>query len=215
MKINGAIFDLDGTLLDSMHIWEEIGRDYLKLKGIIPDMSIKHELKVMSLYNAACYMKEKYCISDSTDKIMSDINKMTEDFYINDVLPKEGAVDFLKALQEKGVRMCLATATDRYLAEAALKRNGMLDFFGRIFTCTEVGHGKDQPFIFRSALAYLDTDISSVWVFEDASHAAHTAKKEGFNVCAIFDKSESDSKTLEKNSDIYIQSFKEASEYFD
>lgn len=214
MKISGAIFDLDGTLLDSMYIWETIGEDYLIAKGITPKATLRDDLKNKSLHQAACYMKERYNIADDTDKMVDDINKMTEDFYINKALLKDGVVDFLNLLKQKDVKMCVATATDRYLAEAALKRNGILNFFGEVFTCREVGHGKDEPHIFQQALEFLSTDIDATWVFEDASHASATAKKAGFKVCGIFDNAENNPNAVRENSDIYIQSFAKAGDYF-
>lgn len=214
-KIKGAIFDLDGTLLDSMYIWDTIGVDYLKQKGITPESNFRETVKPMSLYQSACYAKERYNIADSTDVIMSDINKMVESFYINDALPKEGVKEFLYELEKKGVQMCIATATDRYLAEAALKRNGMTGFFKEILTCTEVGCGKDEDKIYNMAAECLCADKNEVMVFEDASHAAATAKRAGFMVCGVYDRSETDFDTLIKNSDVYIKSFKEAGDYID
>lgn len=215
MKIKGAIFDLDGTLLDSMPIWENIGSEYLISKGISPEPGINESLRVMSLCDAALYVKNKYSLPDSTEEMMNDINKMTEFHYFNDVLPKDGIINFLEYLKSKGVKMCIATATDRYLAQAALERNNMSCYFGKIFTCTEVGKGKNKPDIFIEALQYLGMDISSVCVFEDALYAAFTAKNAGFNLCSVFDKSEPDDQKLKNISDVYIKSFKEASEFFD
>jgi len=210
MKISGAIFDLDGTLLDSMFIWETIGEDYIKAKGFVPEDNLRDKLKNTSLKQAAEYLKYNYPLTESIDKIVDEVNVMTEDFYINKGQLKDGAKELLYFFKNKGVKMCVATATDRYLAEAALKRNDILHYFDRIFTCSEVGHGKDEPHIFRQALEFLGTDKTETWVFEDACHAAKTAKKDGFRVCGIYDKWERNSSAVKDASDLYIKSFTEA-----
>ena len=101
--------------------------------------------------------------------------------------------------------MCIATATDRYQAEAALKRCGMLSFFSDIFTCTDVGHGKDEPVIFRRAMEHLGTTRSDTVVFEDAYHAAKTAKADGFITVAVFDSHEPRQEELHSVSDCFIE----------
>ena len=105
--------------------------------------------------------------------------------------------------------MCIATATDRYQVEAALQRCGMRHFFSEIFTCTEVGSGKDRPDIFRKAMEYLQTDHSTTVVVEDAYHAIHTAQQDGFLVVAVYDSYESRQQELLHLADVYL------SDYFD
>lgn len=213
MKISGAIFDLDGTLLDSMSIWQTIDEDYIKSKGFAPEENLGDKLQNTSLRQAAEYFKNNYPITESVDEIIDEINKMTEGFYINKGLLKDGAKELLAFLKNSGVKMCVATATDRYLTEAALKRNGVLDYFDGIFTCSEVGHSKDEPHIYRQAIEFLGTEKGSTWVFEDATHAIETAKKEGFKVCGVYDKWAKDTATIIAASDLYIQDLSEAIEY--
>jgi len=214
-KITGAVFDLDGTLLDSMSIWTDLGEAYLRTKGITAEENLSEKLKAMSLNQSAGYFIEKYGIKDSVQEIIDDINKMIEDFYLYHVQLKEGVSEFLEYLNGKNVKMCIATATDKKLAEGALKRCGMLDFFEYIFTCEEVRYGKDCPEIFNKALDFLNTEKEFTWVFEDAVYAAMTARDAGFNVCVVYDKSESETEKLKEISEIYIKSFMEAGDYFD
>lgn len=214
-KIAGAVFDMDGTLLDSMPMWDNIGTDLVKLKGCTPIPGLRQSIRSMSLYQAACFIKENHPIGDSVPEIMDGINKLTEDYYFNKAAAKENVREFLTHLKDGGVKMCVATATDKYLAEAALKKAGLSDFFEKIFTCTEIGHGKDKPDIFNRALEYLAVDKDKLMIFEDASHAAETAKKAGFKVCGVYDSAETDFDKLLDNSDIYIKSFKKAGDYID
>jgi HAD superfamily hydrolase (TIGR01509 family) len=177
MKITGAILDLDGTLLDSMFVWNTPGEDYLRSLGIEPHEDLNEKLENMSLYQAACYFQSEYGITATTNEIMDGINGIIEHFYRDEVLVKKGVPVFLKMLQLNGVKMCVATATDRHLVEAALKRNGILDYFTEIITCTSVVHGKDKPDIYEMALKSLSTPKKETVVFEDALYAAQTAKK--------------------------------------
>ena len=215
MKIDGAVFDLDGTLLDSMFIWNTIGGDYLRARGIKPHENLDEKFKNMSLYQAACYYQAEYGLPDSTDEIMDGVNEMIAHFYMDEVVSKAGVAELLCELRKRGVKMCVATATDRHLVEAALKRNGINGYFGEIFTCSSVGHGKDEPDIFEAALSFLGTPRDSTWVFEDALHAVNTAKAAGFPVVGVYDKSGRYAEEIQKKSDIFINRFSEMGDHLD
>ncbi|MEG0692804.1 MAG: HAD-IA family hydrolase [Oscillospiraceae bacterium] len=216
IKIDGAIFDMDGTLLDSMFIWNTIGEEYLLSRGITPEKNLNQIFKSMSLVEAVEYYQNEYGITDSSKDIIDGVNGMIEHFYIEKVSAKEGVKEFLQHLEQCGVKMCVATATDRYLAEAALKRTGLLKFFSEIFTCTEVGSGKDQPLIYETALQHLNTGKSSTYIFEDALYAVKTAKNAGFHVVGVYDESERNHQSeLADSSDIYMNSFQEWRTYFE
>ena len=210
MKIKGAIFDLDGTLLDSMFIWDTIGEDYLIHRGITPEYGLNEKFKTMSIVQAATYYQSNYGLTESVEEIISGVNGMIDHFYANVVTLKSGVLSYLHRLKADGVKMCIATATDRYMAEAALKRNGIFEFFSGILTCTEVGFGKDNPMIFEKALKVLGTDKNETLIFEDALHAIETAKKSGFKVVGVFDQySIKEQEKIKEISDYYINSFEE------
>ena len=149
MRIRGAIFDVDGTLLDSMFIWDTIGEAYLRSIGYEPREDLNEVFKNMSLLQAARYYQTEYGVTLCVDEIMDGVNTMLERYYCFEAPLKPGAAELLAWLQKNGVKLCVTTATDRYLVEAALKRCGVLSYFGRIFTCGEVGRGKDEPHIFE------------------------------------------------------------------
>ena len=215
MKINGAIFDFDGTLFDSMSIWDTAGNDYLRSVGREPKENLRQALKPLSLYQSACYIKDEYCIGLSVDEIMRGINKTVEDFYFYTAQPKEGVIPFLEKLANSGVAMCIATATDRYQIDAALKRCGMEGFFSEIFTCTDVGHGKDEPIIFRKAMEHLKTNRSDTAVFEDAYHAIKTAKSDGFLTVAVFDEHELCQKEIRSAADFFLPGFNQVDSFWE
>ncbi len=215
-KIDGAIFDLDGTLLDSMSVWNTVGSDYLRSLDIKPREDLNRTFKTMSLLQAAEYYRSEYGVSLSVAEIMDGVNHMIESFYYHDASVKTGVKDVLERLKKDGVRMCVATATDRHLAEAALRRNGILKYFSKIFTCSEVGCGKDMPEIYTNALACLGTPKQSTLIFEDALYAVKTAKNAGFFVIGVYDSSEAaHSGEIQKLADLYINSFSEMRDYID
>jgi HAD superfamily hydrolase (TIGR01509 family) len=213
--IKGAIFDLDGTLLDSMSIWGTIGEDYLRSLGIEPRENLAKTFKTFTLEESAEYYRTHYGVTLSVGEIVSGVNGMIEDFYRNTVPLKNGVSEFLAKLSKDGVRMCIATVTDKYLAEAALTRLNVRQYFGEIFTTAEVGCGKNHPTIYRVALTYLGTSKDKTVVFEDTLHALLTAKNDGFAVAAVYDSHESRQDKLRSESDYYITSYQKSLKIFE
>ncbi len=208
--IQGAIFDLDGTLLDSMHIWNTIGEDYLRSLGIEPRENLAETFKTFTLEESAEYYRTHYGVTLSVEEIVNGVNGMIEDFYRNTVPLKKGAAEFLERLSKDGVKMCIATVTDKYLVEAALTRLKVKQYFGEIFTTAEVGCGKNTPTIYRAALKYLGTPKDKTVVFEDTLHALMTAKDDGFPVAAVYDVHEPRQTEMKANGDYYITDFETA-----
>lgn len=216
MRIKGAIFDLDGTLMDSMFIWDTIGADYLISRGIIPEEGLNEIFKKKSLVQAAQYYQDNYGITDSIPTIMEGVNGMIDHLYSQKITIKKGVLPLLEKFKEKGVEMCIATATDRHLVEAALKHNGIYEYFSHILTCTEIGFGKDSPEIFEKALEKLETEKTETLVFEDALHAIETAKHSGFQVVGIYDESSwEDQEKIKELSDYYTVSLENWGEDYD
>lgn len=205
--IQGVIFDFDGTIFDSNYVWATAGERFFQSIGISPKPNLQEEIRTMSLYQSACYIRKEYDLSLTVVEIMEGINQTVEDAYFHEVQPKSGVLPFLHALKAAGIRMCIATATDRYQIEAALRRCDMLYFFDGIFTCSEVGHGKDEPIVFRKAMESLGTDRSNTVIFEDALHAVQTAKADGFLTVGIFDPYISEQEQLQTLCDCYLTDF--------
>ena len=205
MRIRGAIFDVDGTLLDSMFIWDTIGEAYLRSIGYQPKENLNETFKNMSLHQAARYYQTEYGVTLSIDEIMDGVNAMLERYYRFEVPLKPGVAELLEWLRQDGVRLCIATATDRHLVEAALDRCGVLSCFGEIFTCNEVGHGKDEPDIFEAALRFLGTRKEETLVFDDALYAVRTAKEAGFPVVAVYDSHEKAQDQIRMLADVYLE----------
>ena len=209
MKIAGAIFDLDGTLLDSMGAWHDLGTNYLRGRGYVPPATIHQDLLRLSMLQAAHYMKE-LGVRDDEQKIYDDMCAMIAEFYGRRVQAKPGALALLQRLDAMGVKMCVATATDRPLVEAGMRRAGMERYISRVFTCKELNTTKHEPLIFETARGFLGTVPEETWVFEDARHCAVTAAGAGLRVCGVYDPSEPDQDALKAASDVYVRTFEEA-----
>lgn len=187
--IQGAIFDLDGTLLDSMPLWNTLGIDFLTRRGIQAPVGLRATLKPMDMPTTARYLKERFGLPETPEQLVQEIDHLAAQAYQEQIPLKPGVREFLEELRRRGVRMCVATATDRPLVEGALKRLGVLDWFDFLLTCTEVGVGKQRPDIYLQALEQLGTPREATVVFEDSPHALSTAQKAGLRTVAIHEES--------------------------
>lgn len=205
-----SIFDLDGTLLDSMAAWHNLGRDYLLLKGVIPPENLNEILESMSMLESAEYFRQAFKINLSPEEIISGVNELIAGKYKNELVLKPYVREYLQKLKDENVKMCIATATPLKLAKTALERNEIIDYFSFVTSCDEVGVGKNKPDIFYMAANKLNADISNISMYDDADFALITAKEAGFYTIGVYDESFKDKrKDIELVSDLYIESFKE------
>ena len=208
MKINTAIFDLDGTLIDSMHIWKDISSNYIESLGLKPEPGLNEKMKSYNLTRCSIYFSEHYNIDKTPEEILLDLRNFVSPFYHSKGTIKAGVLEYLKLLKQNDVKIALATACSKDLAIASLKANEIYEYFDLILTCDCVKSRKDQPTIYLEVLKRLNQDISTAWVFEDTHHACFTAKSAGFNLIAIEDAYSNNKKELIKNTaDIYIKTF--------
>ncbi len=214
--ITGAIFDLDGTILDSMPIWDNAGENYLKRIGITAEPNLGKILYSMSMSEAAEYLKNRYHPALTSEAIINGINLTIENFYNCQVQLKDGAAEFLKELKQSGIKLTLATSSDRKVIEYALKRLKVINYFSRIFTCTEIGAGKEKPDIYLKAAEFMETDIKTTWVFEDALYAVKTAKKAGFKTVGLYDVSSiTDQDEIKRYCDIYLSKLSDCTAFLE
>lgn len=208
--IKGAIFDIDGTLLDSMPVWENAGARYLATLGIKARSDLKERLDALSLPEGALYMQTEYKLSVTIEEILEGVNQVVKDFYFKEVVLKPGVCDLIQKLKKNQVRLMIATATDAEMAKAALIRNGVWKDFDGMITCEEAGAGKTSPKVFELAREHLQTKKEETWVFEDSLYAVKTASKAGFPVCSIYDAySRDNTEEIQTFSDIYVKDFYE------
>lgn len=208
--IKGAIFDIDGTLLDSMPVWENAGARYLATLGIKARSDLKERLDALSLPEGALYMQTEYKLSVTIEEILEGVNQVVKDFYFKEAVLKPGVCDLIQKLKKNQVRLIIATATDAKMAKAALIRNGIWKDFDGMITCEEAGAGKTSPKVFELAREHLQTKKEETWVFEDSLYAVKTASKAGFPVCSIYDAySRDNTEEIRTFSDIYVKDFYE------
>lgn len=210
--IKGAIFDVDGTLLDTMHVWTDSGERYLKSLGIEAEPGLGDKLFCMTVEMGAEYLKENYGLADTIEDIKAGINAMVESYYFEEADFKPGAPELMKAMKKAGIPMTIATSTDKYCILAAFDRLGYTDYFDAILTCGEVGASKSEPKIFFEAINVMGTEPQETWLFEDGLYSIKTAKAEGFKTVGVYDEvSLADQKEIEALSDIYVKDLTELS----
>lgn len=208
--IKGVIFDVDGVLLNSMPVWENLGELYLNSLGLEAEKDLGEILFTMSLEEGAEYLITQYGIDKSVEEVVNGLNREVRDFYAEKVPLKEGIRQYLSEFRERGIPMVIATSGDRKNTEAALRRLKVLSYFQGIYTCSEIGIGKDQPDIYFAAALQLDTEPGETWVFEDAFHALRTAHSAGFKTVAVYDKSnDRNLAQIWNTADIYLPEFKD------
>ena len=208
MNIKGAIFDLDGTLFDSMKMWRTLASRYIESLGKTPAPDVDKYVFGMSIEEGVRHLKEEYDIDGSVETLQRNLLQVAHDFYMNSIEYKPGAEEILKELKANDIPMCIATATDRDIVEPALKKIGCLDYFDGMFTCSEVNAGKRESVIYDKALEFLGTQKSETLVFEDHFYAAKTAHSAGFPVIGIYDKySVQTDEDLHTVCDFYLDSY--------
>ena len=209
-NIKACIFDLDGTLVDSMWMWPEIDKEYLGRFGIEYDDNLKNEIDGISFHETAVYFKNKFGISDSIEKICKDWEDMAYDKYKYEVKEKRGCQKFLEQLKSKGIKMGIATSNNRSMVEVVLESLGMKNFFEVITTSDEVKKGKPAPDVYLTTAKLLNVEPKHCLVFEDVVAGIIAGKSAGMKVCAVEDDFTREVRQRKKElSDYYIDDYSE------
>lgn len=203
-----AIFDLDGSLVDSMWMWKEIDIEYLGRFGIpLPD-KLQSQIEGMSFSETAVYFKEHFPIPDSIEKMKSDWNQMAWDKYMNEVPLKPGIPEFLEECRRRGIKLGIATSNSRELVENVAKVHKLHDYFSCIMTGCDVNKGKPAPDIYLAVSKALEIAPKDCLVFEDIIPGILAGKNAGMKVCAVEDAySASDRENKKALADYYIEDF--------
>ncbi len=208
--MKAAIFDLDGTLLDSMHVWDDVDRIFLTRKGVALPPDLYDTIKSMSLRAACEYFQTEFKITGTIEELMEECNSIARNQYLHTIPAKPFVIDYLYRLKARGVKMCVATATEKDFALAALRRLGVCDLFQFILTDEDVGAGKIEPAIYLESARRMSEEVRDCVVFEDALHAIETAKGAGFTVWAVGDpSSERYKNSILSLCDRYVESYKD------
>lgn len=213
MDVSGIIFDLDGTLIDSMRCWGNADKKFLRENGITPPDGISDIMKKLSMREAAEYFIN-IGIKMQPEQITRRIEQIVYDEYSNVIPLKYYAKELLQQIDCLGIPYCVATANYRSLTDIILKRHGIYDKFRFIYTCEESGIKKDDPLFFSSIAKLLGTQIQNTIVIDDSLHCIEAAKQTGFITVAMFDEMTSNWEKTSKTADISVRDLSEFAQYF-
>lgn len=213
--IKAAIFDADGTLIDTMGMWKQLDIDFLGMHGIIPEEGYTDIVNKMTLEEGVRYTKEHFSLPISEEEILQTILEMARAFYENKAALKPYVREFLELLSENGVPMAVATSSQRDFILPALKHNQIAHYFQDVYSCADIGINKSNPDIFLLTAKALGVKPEETWVFEDSYHAVQTAKAAGFQVGAVYDASnERKLNETKQAADLYYPLFDGFSSFF-
>ncbi|MGI6168127.1 MAG: HAD family hydrolase [Christensenellales bacterium] len=208
--MKAAIFDMDGTLLDSMPMWGGLVREYVENKGIVCSAESLRDVESLALQPAAAYFAEHFLQGETAQSVLEDWSDYVVKGYATAVVPKPGVMEYLERLKQKDVKMCVATLTDRYHAQPVLERLGMSQYFEFLLTVPEAGKDKRFPDIYLQAAERMQLAPKQCVVFEDSFYAARTAKSAGFVVYGVFDPHhKGGNEKLRQVSDRFVESFEQ------
>jgi len=207
--IQAVIFDLDGTLVDSMWVWKAVDVEYLGRFGIALPKDLQPNIEGMSFHETAVYFKEHFQIPDSLEQMKAEWNRMAWKKYSCEVPLKAGAQDFLENCTKAGIRLGIATSNSRELMETIADAHGIGGYFDCILTGSEVLRGKPAPDIYLAVSEKLEVPPCRCLVFEDIIPGILAGKNAGMRVCAVADVySEGDRAKKRELADYFIEDYR-------
>lgn len=208
--MRGAIFDMDGTLLDSMGVWESITEMFFEKHNIEYDKSCAERFREMTLTESSQYISRRFLPELCAEQISNELNALAAHEYISSIPLKPYAAQYLRQLSERGVKLAIATSGFSDLCIAALKRLGVWDLFDAIALSSEVGVNKSNPDVYLLAAERIGTAPHECTVYEDILQGITGAKKAGMRTVGVYDKSaDADAQNIKAAADVYIKSWQE------
>ncbi|MBR4765594.1 MAG: HAD family phosphatase [Clostridia bacterium] len=207
-----AIFVMDGTLLDSMGYWNNLLEEFLLSKGIKEDATaLIQQVKTMTVEQSSVMLAKRFPSLGNPRDFAEDAGKLMAKHYLEDIPLKDGVKEYLEKLRAQGVKMCVATITDRALLEVCFRRLGIDKYFDFTLSANECGKGKDDPEIYLAACRKFGSEPCDTAVFEDAPYALETARKAGFYTVAVYDDGEKNNwEKAKAAADEYIRDWKDS-----
>lgn len=208
---DAAIFDLDGTLFDSMGLWERIDVEFLAKRDIPVPGDYVANIRALSFPEAARYTIARFCLNESPEELIAEWNEMALHEYGSNIRLKPFAGEYLRRLKSGGLKLATATSLLDSLSEACLKNNDIYELFDAQATTLESGRGKEHPDVFRLAAQRLGVPPGRCVVFEDLKEGVESAKRAGMRVFAVYDKySKCHMSEIMRLADGYLYDFRDA-----
>lgn len=212
MPMTGAIFDCDGTLIDSMPMWFQAFPLLVSSHGAHMSDELVHEMEPLNLEDECDVVHERLGIGESGPALFSELYEWVADQYAHHVQAFPGCREFLSELAEAGVPMDIATSTTESLVWVALRANGLDGFFRRVFCTSDVGLSKEHPDVYLAALDELGTPMDATWVFEDAPFGVRVAGAAGFHTfCVHNDHDGRDADDLRRHATLFSEGYGDVS----
>lgn len=205
--IKAVIFDMDGVVLDSMGIWQDLGKRFLLSQGRQAKADLNAVLYDMTVEEGAEYMRTEYGLECSVSEILAGLDAIIKDFYYSEVMAKDGIKTLMQYFYEQGIPMAVATSSARDHIEKALERNGLLQYLSGIYTTADVGESKRTPKLYNLVREKLGAAAGDTLVFEDAVFCLETARAAGYKTAGVNDASGGENQeTVKALCDYYIES---------
>ena len=209
--IEGAIFDLDGTLFDSMAVWRDIDLEFLGKRGIAVPPDYMEAVSAKSFYECAVYTAKRFSLPETPEQLMQEWYEMAVKHYESSIELLPHAEEYIKSLKKEGIKLAVATSLRRDFFEPCLVRHGLWEQFDAICSVDDVGCGKESPEIFRYAANRLGIPLSRCVIFDDAYVALQSAKQTEAFVVGVYEKnSERFREKIRSAVDLYIEDLSEA-----
>lgn len=206
--MKAIVFDMDGTLVDSLMlwdvIWDTISRKYCAGVPFLPKPEDEKAVRTLPLKTGMALLQERYDLAPSAQALYETVNQVFVDFYANKVTLKQGVREFLQECKKRDIKMCVASASATDLIEIALVHCGVRDYFSQIFSCASSGKGKEFPDIFLIAKDALGETTEETWVAEDSIVALKTASSIGMPTIGVYDRYNPDQESIRQIATVYI-----------
>lgn len=206
----GAIFDCDGTLLDSMGVWREMESEFAHRAGGELTEADRDLLTTLTTPEAGRFFHEKFGLGSSADDVVGMVNEYMLNYYSTRAVARPGALSFVQGLSELGVRLSVASSSPVAFLRAGLEHTGFLSLLDAVVSVDDVGKPKREPAVYERAQSLMGTDVAMTWGFEDAAYAIGTLRRAGFHALAVYDCDESGTfEELSAAADKTVRSFLE------